>query len=120
MFAKSEVVEDFDFAYEPDRLAEAKFYCFDSEIPLNGLRYGAYGLVLYNTKIVKDATDWNADFTTSFPFEFVPTLSTIANFNKSAYMTWRAAFKECAKLSNGYIKMTDSKTNEANRRPDRM
>ena len=112
VFAKSEVVEDFNFAYEPDRLAEAKFYCFDSEIPLNGLRYGAYGLVLYNTKIVKDATDWNADFTTSFPFEFVPTLSTIANFNKSAYMTWRAAFKECAKLSNGYIKMTDSKTNE--------
>ena len=26
-------------------------------------------------------------------------------------MTWRAAFKECAKLSNGYIKMTDTKTN---------
>ena len=26
-------------------------------------------------------------------------------------MTWRTTFKECAKLSNGYIKMTDEKTN---------
>ena len=111
VFAKSEVVESFNFDYEPDRMAEAKFYNFDSIIPINGLRYGAYGLCLYHCKLITEATQWGADFTTSFPFEFVPTLSTNANFNKSAYMTWRTAFKECAKLSNGYIKMTDEKTN---------
>ena len=113
VFAKSEVVDHFKFDYEPDRLAEAKFYCFDSYIPINGLTYGAYGLCLYNTKIISEAQTWGADFTTSFAFEYVPILSTIANFNKTAYMTWRSAFKECAKLSNGYIKMTDYKDNQA-------
>ena len=107
VFAKSEVVEDFKFDYEPDRLSQGKFYVFDSFIPINGLTYGVYGLCLYNTKIVSEAQTWGADFTTSFPLEYVQQLSTIAHFNKTPYMTWRSAFKECAKLSNGYIKMTN-------------
>jgi len=104
VFAKSEVVDDFKFDYEPDRLAESKCYGFDSYIPLNGLTYGGYGLKLYPTKIVREITQWGADFSTSMPFEHVKILSTVANFNQSPYMTWRTAFRECAKISAGVMK----------------
>ena len=104
VFAKSEVVDTFNFDYEPNRLSEAKCYGFDSYIPINNLTYGGYGLKLYPTRIVREITNWGVDFSTSMPFEHVKILSTIANFNQSPYMTWRTAFRECAKISAGVMK----------------
>ena len=104
VFAKSEVVNSFTFDYEPDRLSESKCYGFDSYIPLNNLTYGGYGLKLYPTKLVREAKEWGVDFSTSMPFQHVKILSTIANFNKTPYMTWRTAFRECAKIASGVMK----------------
>ena len=105
VFAKSQVHPDFNFDFEPDRLAESKCYAFDSYIPINGLPYGGYGIKLYPTNIVRNINDWGVDFSCSMPFEHVKILSTIAEFNQTPYMTWRSAFRECAKLSAGVMKM---------------
>ena len=116
VFAKSQVHPDFKFDFEPDRLAETKCYAFDSYIPINGLTYGGYGVKLYPTVICRNIEDWGIDFSMSMPFEHVKILSTIAEFNQTPYMTWRSAFRECAKLSAGLYK--NSKRSDDKKRLD--
>ena len=54
VFAKTEVLEDFTFEFQPDRLQEPKHYIFHSRNPLNGLEYGAMNINLYNVQLVLD------------------------------------------------------------------
>ena len=98
VFAKLELVENFDWAWQPDRLQEAKHYIFNSRNPVNGLEYGHMGMIAYNKQLVLGTIDSGLDFTLSKAHEVVPVLSGIAHYNQDAWTTWRTAFREVVKL----------------------
>lgn len=99
VFAKTELHPDFDFSYNPDLFQEPKHYIFHAENPLNGLRYGHMGVVLYNCELVKSTTEFGIDYTMSSLHAVIPITSAIARFNSNPYQTWRTAFREASKLA---------------------
>jgi hypothetical protein len=99
VFAKTELHPDFDFSFSPDLFQEPKHYIFHAENPLNGLRYGHMGVVLYNCDIVKATTEFGIDYTMSAAHAVIPITSAVARFNSNPYQTWRTAFREAGKLA---------------------
>jgi hypothetical protein len=99
VFAKTELHPKFDFEFRPDLFQQPKHYIFHAENPLNGLKYGHMGVVLYNCDIVKNITEFGIDYTMSAVHEVIPTVSAIARFNSNPYQTWRTAFREAGKLA---------------------
>jgi hypothetical protein len=98
VFAKLEVDIDFDFAWQPDRMQQAKHYIFHAKNPCNGLVYGHQAMIAYNRQLVLDNPGIGLDFTLDSPHEVVPVLSGIAQYNTSAWSAWRTAFREVLKL----------------------
>jgi len=100
VFAKTQVHNDFDFSFKPDRFQQPKHYIFNAKNVLNGLEYGHMGIVLYNSNIILGMGDvFGIDYTLSAEHEVIPILSANATFNASPYQTWRTAFRECSKLA---------------------
>ena len=97
VFAKTEVLDSFEFDYQPDRLQAPKHYIFHSRNPLNGLEYGAMNINLYNRQLVLDTVP-GIDFTLSAAHEVVPICASISRFNTDPWITWRSAFREVLKL----------------------
>jgi len=99
VFAKLEIDPAFDFAWQPDRMQQAKHYIFNSRNPVNGLEYGHQGLIAYNKMLVL-ATEkiHGLDFTLSQPHGVEPVLSGVAHYNSDPWTTWRTAFREVVKL----------------------
>ena len=77
VFAKTEVLSDFKFDFQPDRLQAPKHYIFHSRNPLNGLEYGAMNINLYNRQLVLDTVP-GIDFTLSAAHEVVPICASIS------------------------------------------
>ena len=100
VFAKLEVVPDFDWAWQPDYLQEPKHYIFNSRNPVNGLEYGHMGIIAYNQQLVLDTDEHGLDFTLSKPHAVVPVLSAVAHYNTTDELTWRTAFREVLKLKD--------------------
>jgi len=100
VFAKLEVVKDFDWTWKPDCLQEPKHYIFHSNNPVNGLEYGHMGVIAYNRQLVLDTDEHGLDFTLSKPHAVVPVVSAIAHYNTTPELTWRTAFRECIKLKD--------------------
>lgn len=100
VFAKLEVVEDFDWTWQPDYLQEPKHYIFYSHNPVNDLEYGHMGIIAYNKKLVLETMKPGLDFTLSRAHEVVPVVSAVAHYNTTPELTWRTAFRECVKLAN--------------------
>jgi hypothetical protein len=100
VFAKLEIVGNFDFTWQPDYWQEPKHYIFHSRNCLNGLEYGHMGVIAYNKRLVLDTTESGLDFTLSQPHTVVPELSAVAYFNQDPWMTWRTAFREVLKLKH--------------------
>ena len=98
VFAKLEVDLDFDWAWQPDRMQQAKHYIFHARNPCNGLVYGHQAMIAYNRQLVLDNPGVGLDFTLDSPHEVVPILSGIAAYNTSDWSTWRTAFREVLKL----------------------
>jgi len=98
VFAKLEVDLDFDWAWQPDRMQQAKHYIFHARNPCNGLVYGHQSMIAYNRQLVLDNPGVGLDFTLDSPHEVVPILSGIAAYNTSDWSTWRTAFREVLKL----------------------
>jgi hypothetical protein len=99
VFAKLEILPDFDFNWQPDRWQGRKHWIFYSKNPLNGLEYGHQGLIVYNKELVLNTTEITGlDYTLSAPHGVVPKVSGIAHYNQSPWMTWRTAFREVVKL----------------------
>jgi hypothetical protein len=98
VFAKLEVVNNFDWSWQPDYLQKPKHYIFNSQNPVNGLEYGHMGVIAYNKTLVLDTNDSGLDFTLSRAHAVVPMLSAIAHYNTTPELTWRTAFRECVKL----------------------
>jgi hypothetical protein len=97
VFAKTWVLDSFDFAFQPDRLQAAKHYIFHSRNALNGLEYGAMNINLYHRQLVLD-TQPGLDFTLSALHTVVPVCASISRFNTDPWITWRSAFRETMKL----------------------
>jgi len=100
VFAKLEVVENFDWDWQPDYLQGPKHYIFHAKNPVNGLEYGHMGVIAYNKRLVQETTDTGLDFTLSKAHAVVPVLSAVAHYNTTPELTWRTAFRECIKLKN--------------------
>lgn len=101
VFAKLEIVDNFDFMWQPDYWQGRKHWIFYSRNPLNGLEYGHQGLIVYNKQLVLETKDIKGlDYTLSAPHGVVPTVSGIAHYNQSPWMTWRTAFREVVKLKH--------------------
>jgi len=98
VFAKLQVNEDFNWAWQPDRLQEAKHYIFHAENPVNGLVYGHQAVIAYNRSLTLINPGLGLDFTLDNPHEVVPILSGTAHYNKDAWTCWRTAFREVLKL----------------------
>jgi hypothetical protein len=97
VFAKTEVLPNFKFDFQPDRLQEPKHYIFYSRNPLNGLEYGAMNINLYNRQLTLDTVP-GLDFTLSAEHAVVPIVASISRFNTDPWVTWRSAFREVLKL----------------------
>jgi len=99
------LIDEFNFEYFPTVWDEDAVHVWKSKNPINGLIYGFGGLKLFPTQLLRDAKDWNIDFTTSISDKFKP-MPVVANytaFNTNPYDTWKSAFRECTKLSSGII-----------------
>lgn len=98
VFAKLRVDNDFDWAWQPDRLQEPKHYIFHAFNPINGLTYGHQAMIAYNKELVLNNPGTGLDFTLDSAHEVVPILSGSAEYAHTPWMAWRTAFRECLKL----------------------
>ena len=98
VFPKNELVEEFDFQFQPDRLRNPCHYIFDCHIPVIDLRYGWGGIILYNKDLVLKTTNPKLDFTMSQAHHSVSMLSAISNCNETPLLAYRSAFREVIKL----------------------
>ena len=104
VFAKLEVIPEFDWCWQPDWLQEPKHYIFNSRNPVNGLEYGHMGVIAYNKKLVLDTDNPGLDFTLSKAHAVIPRVSAVAHYNTTPELTWRTAFREVLKLKDDIIK----------------
>lgn len=98
VFAKLEVDNNFNWAWQPDRLQEPKHYIFHAYNPVNDLTYGHQAIIAYNRQLVLENTAPGLDFTLDQAHEVVPVLSGTANYHYDAWTCWRTAFRETIKL----------------------
>jgi hypothetical protein len=98
VFPKLEIVDSFQFDFQPDRMKNPCHYIFNCRNPVNGLEYGHGAVLLYNKKLVMQTTKPGLDFTLSAPHDWVPILSAINYFNETPWLAWRTAFREVIKL----------------------
>ena len=98
VFAKLEVEPAFDWAWQPDRLQQAKHYIFHARNPVNGLEYGHQAMIAYNKQLTLDNPGTGLDFTLDSEHEVVPVLSGTAHYANDPWMCWRTAFREALKL----------------------
>ena len=98
VFPKIDLVDDFDFSFQPDRLRNPCHYIFDCYNKVIDCTYGHDGVILYNKKLVMFTTNPGLDFTMSQPVTTVPILSAVNNLEETPLLAWRTAFREVIKL----------------------
>lgn len=98
VFAKLSIDLTFDWAWQPDRMQQAKHYIFYARNPVNGLEYGHQAMIAYNRELVLSNPGVGLDFTLDSPHDVVPIVSGTAYYNTSAWQCWRTAFREVLKL----------------------
>jgi hypothetical protein len=99
VWPKLELVDTFDFLFQPDRMKHPCHYIFNARNPVNGLEYGHGAVLLYHKWLTINNTKPGIDFTLSQPHESVPILSAINHFNETPLMAWRTTFREVVKLN---------------------
>ena len=98
VFAKLRINPEFNWSWQPDCLQEPKHYIFNAFNPVNGLEYGHQAMIAYNQKLVLANTGQGLDFTLDDAHEVVPIRSGTAEYDYSAWVAWRTAFREVLKL----------------------
>jgi hypothetical protein len=100
VFAKLKVAENFDWAWQPDRMQQPKHYIFHALNPVNGLCYGHQAMIAYNRDLVLNNPGVGLDFTLDSAHEVVPIVSGTAYYNATPWSAWRTAFREVIKLQH--------------------
>ena len=105
----AKILEDFSFDYQVPRWDFDMVHVWQSENPINGLKYGYGGVKLLPTEMTKILDSTTVDMTTSISTKFKAMLevSNISSFNTNAFNTWKSAFRECVKLSSKIIRNQD-------------
>ena len=98
VFPKIDIVEDFQFDFQPDRLKHPCHYIFDCYNTVIDCTYGHDGVILYNKQLVMKTTNPALDFTMSQPVQSVPILSAVNNLDETSLLAWRTSFREVIKL----------------------
>jgi len=98
VFPKIDIVEDFEFDFQPDRLKHPCHYIFDCYNKVIDCTYGHDGVILYNKQLVMRTNKPGLDFTLSQPVQAVKTLSAINTLDETPLLAWRTAFREVIKL----------------------
>ncbi len=98
VFPKIDIVEDFNFDFQPDRMKNPCHYIFDCYNEVIDCTYGHDGVILYNKQLVMETTKPGLDFTLSKPVTVVPVLSAINKLDETPLLAWRTAFREVLKL----------------------
>ena len=98
VFAKLQVLDNFDWSWQPDRLQQPKHYIFHALNPVNMLEYGHQAMIAYNRGLTLANPGRGLDFTLDDAHEVVPILSGVAHYNVDAWTAWRTAFREVIKL----------------------
>jgi hypothetical protein len=98
VFPKIDIVDDFQFDFQPDRLKHPCHYIFNCYNEVIDCTYGHDGVILYNKQLVMDTRKPGLDFTLSQPVQTVNTLSAINTLNETPLLAWRTAFREVIKL----------------------
>ena len=102
----AEILDNWDFNFQPNIFSRDIVHVWPSQNPINGLEYGNGGVKLFPRQMLLDATTWDVDMTTSVgsKLKVMHRVSNITRFNTDPFTTWRSAFRECAKLAAGTIK----------------
>ena len=82
VFPKLDIHPEFDFEYQVDRLHNPCHWIFNSYNPVNGLKYGHEGIILFNKKLVLETTDPGIDFVMSKPHDFEDIMTTTSHIVK--------------------------------------
>lgn len=98
VFPKIDIVDDFKFDFQPDRLKNPCHYIFDCYNKVIDCTYGHDGVILYNKQLVLETTDPGLDFTLSKPVQAVKMLSATNSLDETPLLSWRTAFREVIKL----------------------
>jgi len=98
VFPKIDIVDDFQFDFQPDRLKHPCHYIFNCYNKVIDCTYGHDGVILYNKKLVMETTKPGLDFTLSQPVQTVNVLSAINTLDETPLLAWRTAFREVIKL----------------------
>lgn len=98
VFPKIDIVDTFDFSFQPDRLRSPCHYIFDCHNQVIDCTYGHDGVILYNKRLVMQTRTPGLDFTMSQPVASVPILSAVNRLDETPLLAWRTAFREVIKL----------------------
>ena len=103
------IVDEFNFNFTPSKNKQIwgqsesdLMYIWNSQNPINDLVYGYGGVKLIPKVPLLKSTDQNQiDFTTgtNIKIKVENSISNITAFNYDEFSTWRAALRECVKLS---------------------
>ena len=99
------LVDEFDFTFSPDIFNRNSAYVYRSINPINRLSYGYGGVKVLPKQQVMYSDTNNVDITSSVASGLIPIdqVSNITAFNTDSFITWRSAFRECAKLAAAII-----------------
>jgi len=99
VFPKIDIVDEFQFDFQPDRLKNPSHYIFDCYNEVIDCTYGHDGIILFNKKLVMETTEPGLDFTLSKPVTVVPILSAVNKLDETPLLAWRTSFREVIKLT---------------------
>jgi hypothetical protein len=100
------ITEDFDPSFKPDKYGKDAVYVYRARNSVNDLVYGYSGIKLFPTQKVLDVdVETVVDFTTAISTKFVPypVVGSIVHYDTDPFNTWKAAFRECTKLTSKII-----------------
>ncbi len=98
VFPKIDIVDSFQFDFQPDRMKNPCHYIFNCHNTVIDLTYGHDGVILFNTRLVIETVAPGLDFTLSKPHTVVPILSAMHTMEETPLLAWRTAFRETLKL----------------------
>src|SRR6185437_5871279 len=107
---------DFNFKYEPDEYDNWLTHIWYSRNAVNDLEYGYGGIKLFQKWAVNNPyyKSKQVDFSTSVSqyIDWHKEIASITHFNTDEFSTWRAAFRECTKLSSHIIQGDEDSISE--------
>lgn len=114
--ADNELTQDFNPSFKPSKYDRDVVHVWRAKNSVNDLVYGYSGIKLFpKQNVLALDPEKVVDFTTSVSdkFKAVQIVGSTVHYDTDPYNTWKAAFRECAKLSAKIIdRQKDAETDE--------